>query len=170
MHCGNEHVFHKVLVAGCSSLGTYTAPILRLEFRQRSTLHVSKVRNCDYNLFVCVEIFRIHIFRSINDFGLAFVAVFFLNFKKFVLDYLHSHFYASKQFLQVLDALHQFFVLGTEFFLLETGQLAETHFNDCRCLNFREIETLHQSFLCFGRIVRRLDYLNNLVDIVACYD
>ena len=79
-------MFDEVFVACGARLDAHAAPVLRPVFGQRSALDIAHVRNGDDHLVVGIEIFRIELFGTHDDFRAAFVAVLLLYLQRFVLD------------------------------------------------------------------------------------
>lgn len=86
VHRGHIDVFDEVFVACGARLDAHAAPVLRPVFGQRSALDIAHVRNGDDHLVVGIEIFRIELFGTHDDFRAAFVAVLLLYLQRFVLD------------------------------------------------------------------------------------
>ena len=99
--------------------------------------------------------------------GAARVAVFLLHLEEVVLHDFLAQLGVVEYGLQVFDGLHEFVVLVVEFFLLQAGELAQSHVYDVLCLYFVESEALHESLLCLGGCLGGLDDLHYLVDVVG---
>ena len=66
--------------------------------------------------------------------------------------------------------LHQLFVFGMELVLHQACQLAQTHFHNGTCLDFREFESVHQVLDSFVRSLGGTDDAYHFVDVVRCDD
>ena len=123
--------------------------------------------NGDNHGIVAVEILSVHFLAGILDHGAALVAKFLLDLNQFLLNDLAALGRIVKNGLQVLDGLAHLSQFIVQFFLLQTCELAQTHFNDGTSLNFGEAESFTQTlYSVLGRIAA-LDDGNHLVNIVA---
>lgn len=108
--------------------------------------------------------------ESSVDLCAACVAVFVTYFFKLCADDCAAHLVVVEYLFESVDLCEHFVVGLTEFVLLQSGELFESHFDDCGCLAVGESETFGES--CSGVVggVRSADYLDDLVDILRCDD
>jgi len=170
VHGSRVDVFHKVFVSRFRAFRSHTTPVLGPEFGQWRTFDVPHVGNGDDHFIIGIEVFRIKVFRSVDDFGATFIAVFFLDFQQFVFDDVHAQFAAFQHLLIPGNLFHEGFILVAQFLHFQSGQLAETHFNDSPGLYIGKIESRHEAFAGFVGRLRRTDNGDNLIDVVAGYD
>ena len=123
MHRCRINIFNEVFIACFRTLHSYSSSSLSLEICQRSTLDIAHVRNSNDHLIISIEIFRIQIFRSIDDIGLTFISILVFDFLQFIFDNLHTKIIVFKDLFQVGNLFFQFFVFSTQFVLFQSCQL-----------------------------------------------
>ena len=159
-------VLDEVLIARGSAFGADPAASLRAEFGQRCALDISEMTDGDHHFVIGIEVFGVEVRKVGEDFGLALVAIGFFHFQQFVLDHLLAKFGVGQDLIEVGNALLEFVVFATELFLLQTGELCQTHLDNGLGLHLVEREALHQSFLRLLCVTTRLDDGHHFVDIV----
>ena len=88
-----EDVLDEVGVACGGAFGALASPTLSAVFSQRRALHVTEVRDGDHHGVVGDHVLDAELACGGNDLGTALVAIFILDFGKFVLDDLELHFH-----------------------------------------------------------------------------
>ena len=142
MHIGHVDVLYEILIPLGSALHSHSSSGLGPVFGERSPLDIAKVGNGHHHVLVRIEVLRIEFIRRHRDFGTSCIAILLLHAEGLILDDSHLHFVAAEHVDAVFDELHQFIVFSLQFLPLESGELPEPHFHDCRSLNLGETEPL----------------------------
>ena len=170
MHSCRIDMLDEILIASLATLRSYSPTMLCTELRQRSTLDISQMRNCNHHFIVGVEVFRIELFGSIYDFRTTLVTVFLLHFNKLILDNLLAELLIRQNFFEISNLLHQLFVFGMQLILQKSSKLTKTHFYDGTSLNFRQLEAIHQISNCLIRSLCRTYDTDNFINIIGSND
>ena len=72
--------------------------------------------------------------------------------------------------VEVFNLTRQLIILLVEFFLLQTGELSETHIHNGTCLQFIEGKTFHQTFHSHLSVLAGFDDTHHFVNIVGSDD
>ena len=102
-----------------------------------------------------------------DDLRTAHVAILLLHVLQLVLHHLLAQLGVVENLLQVLDALHQFLILGVQLLHAETRELRQAHVDDGLRLDVVKVETLLQVGLSLCRCLAGSDDVHHLVDVVA---
>ena len=156
----------EVLVARRAALGAYTATVLRAVLGQRRALDIAHVRNGNYHVVVGVEIFGIELLRRVDYLRTTLVAVLLLHVEQLLLDDLHLHLDTRQNVVEILDRTLQLVALGHELLARQSYQRTQSHLDDSRRLQLRQIEARLQRLLGLVDGLRSSDDIDNLVDVV----
>ena len=148
MHVRNIDMLDEVLIACRTSLHAYAATVLQTVFGKRSPLDISEVRDGDHHILICIEVFRIELFRRECDLSPSCITILFLHLESLVLDDAQLHAFVCKDILAILDELHELVIFALELLPFKSGELAEPHLHDRSSLNLGESECSHKLGLC----------------------
>ena len=165
MGIGDIDMLNEVSIAGRTALQAYPTPVLRTEFRQRSTLDIAQMGNRNDLVLIGIEIFRIEFVFGQRDFRPARIPVFLFQLTGLFLDDAELLVDAGKDFVAAGDELHQFVILVLQALALESDELAQTHIDDFRSLDVGKIIPLDQHLLRLLDAPRFIpDNMDDLVD------
>ena len=166
MHRRYIDMLDEVLIARCATLHTDTATVLCAILGQRGTLDITHMRNGDNHIIISIEILGIELLSREDDLRTALVAILLLHLLQLVLDDLHLHTLVSQHCIVVVDTLLQLIALSSQLAVLQTGQSTQAHLHNCRSLQLRQTELLHQRLTTRLGILRCADRVDHFVDIV----
>ena len=141
MHVGDIDVLDEVLVPRRAALHAHAAAGLGAVLGEGCPLDVAEMRNRDHDVFVGIEVFRVELFFRRTDFGPSGITVLVLELQSLSLDDLQLLDLAAENLVAAGDELLKVFLFSLKFLPFESGELAQTHLDDCGCLHFRESET-----------------------------
>ena len=160
----------KVLITRSATLNAYAATMLCAVLGKRCTLDVTHMRNGNNHIFIGIEVFRIELFRRVNNLGTTLIAILLLHLLQLILYNLQLHIDAGQDIVEVGNLALQLGTLILQLLDLQARQLTQTHLGNRSSLNLAKTKTLLQSLLCQIVITRVSDDMYYFVDIILCND
>jgi len=159
-----EQVFYKILLPCLHPDNPSAAAVLALIGIQRGTLYIIQIRQRKYAGFLLNQILHINFARILHQLCAAFIGIFLLNRRNFILDYAKQQLFIRQNGLVIRNLLLQLCIFRIDFFLFQALQTAQLHFQNRLCLQIRQAEAFHQSLLCI--IIACADNSDYLVNVV----
>ena len=181
----------EVLIACRSSLASDASPALQAELGELSALDIAQMGYGDDLSVVGIEVLGVEVLACcIVDLCASLVAPLGFHLDEFVAYHLLAELGVVENLLEVGYEFLQFLILGAQFVLFESGELAQAHLDNCLGLNLVECieishitcfilimqgqlfvgEAFHQFLDCFLWRFGCTDDVYHLVDIVAGND
>ena len=188
MRRGGENILGKVLLTGGHGRNAASTAPLRTINRGRLTFDITEMGERIRTFLLLDQILNIDLIRHIGNFGMPFITVFLFDLLQFLFHNTQNMRVARQNLFKAEDFMLQLQIFVIDFFLLQTGQAAQTHIDDCLRLRLiqMELEMLrtihnaeqrdlidperlsHQIFLGIGFVLGRADNGNNAVNIIGC--
>ena len=163
------HFLDEIVLTLLNAGNSASAAVLSLIGRHGGPLDITRVGVGYDALLNGDEVFNIDLAADILDHGAALVAELLLYLLDLADDDVEHSLMICEDILVVGDLGLDLSQLVEYLLGLETGQTAEDHICDMVCLDLREAEAGHKSFLALGDVLRSLHDRDDLVDIVKSY-
>ena len=162
----DEHFSGHVLFPAGHAADSTAAAALGVIGIHLLALYIAGFRQGQDTFLVGNQVFNIHFAADSCNLGAALIGVFLLHGQGFFLDDGQNPLFVGQN-VQIIGDFHlQGFQLVLDFLALQTGELSQTHLDDCLSLYVIQTETLAQTGFCGGLVRGSANNGNHLVDEV----
>ncbi len=166
----DEHRLDEVVLFGRRTAASASSPGLPSVTADRGPFDKAIMADCDHHLFFGDHVLDAELLGLVHDLRPAFISVLLSHLQEFFADDLHLQLLAFQDCPEAFDQLDGLAVLLFDLLPFQSGQALQAHVQDGLCLEFGELELLHQTVLRGLHIARRLDELDDRIDVVQSDD